>query len=390
LRRTLEMNLFTSSLLSLVVALFIVHGCSDGSAPTPEAKGAAAPQAVPIRAALAVQKAAPRVVRAIGTVQPSATVTVRPEVGGRLARVHFKEGQEIERGDLLFTIEPRPFEARLQQARAALARDQAQLENARKDEARYARLVAQGFVARQEYDEARTKAEALAATVRADRAQVEEARIELGHTSILAPMTGRTGNLLVHEGNVLKADETALVVINRIEPVFVSFSVPEGQLADIRSHQAEAPLAVEVLASESAARIARGTLTFIDNQVDPATGTIQLKAIFPNQAQRLWPGEFVDVAVTVAVDPAAIVVPAEAVQTGQQGTYVFVVKPDAIVESRAVVVERSTGRETVIARGVAPGEMVVTDGHLRLTPGARVEIKPDAPIMNAVKTGAPS
>lgn len=371
-------SLRDSTRLSLVVALFVLHACSDGSAPTPEAKGAAAPQAVPVRAALAVQKAVPRVVRAIGTVQPSATVTVRPEVGGRLARVHFKEGQEVERGDLLFTIDPRPFEARVRQARAALARDQAQLENARKDEARYARLVAQGFVARQEYDQARTKVEALAATVWADRAQVEEARIELGHTSIRAPMTGRTGNLLVHEGNVVKADETALVVITRIEPVFVSFSVPEEQLAEIQRHQAEAPLTVDALAAEGADPIARGTLTFIDNRVDPATGTIQLKATFPNQKRRLWPGKFVDVAVTVTIDPAATVVPAEAVQTGQQGSYVFVVKPDQTVESRTVVVERSTGSETVIATGVAPGETVVTDGHLRLTPGARVEIKPDA------------
>jgi multidrug efflux system membrane fusion protein len=304
-------------------------------------------------------------------------------VGGILAGVHFKEGQDVEAGQLLFTLDRGPLEADLRQAQANLAKDLAQLENARKDAQRYAELARQGFVAQQQADQARTAAEALAATAQADRAAVQNAQIQLGYATIRSLMAGRTGALQVHVGDLVKANDTAMVGINQLRPIDAAFALPERDLPEVRRYQAEGPIAVTALTPQGGQPLARGTVTFIDNRVDPGTGTIQLKATFPNDDGRLWPGEYVNVVVTLATQPDALVVPAPAVQTGQQGTYVFVVKPDQTVESRPVTVARQLGEEAVIAQGLAPGETVVTEGQLRLVPGARVEVRTAAAAADA-------
>ncbi len=335
----------------------------------------AAPAPVPVTAAAVSQKAVPVQVRAIGTVQPSNTVTVRARVGGILAEVHFKEGQDVTEGQRLFTLDRGPLVAQLRQAEANLARSAAQLDQARRDAERSAELVKQGFIARQQYDQAVTQAAALDASVRADRAVVENARLQVDYASIRAPMSGRAGALLVHEGDLVKANDTALVVLNQLRPIDVAFALPQQQLPDVQRYRAEKTLAVEAVHPGAGQALGRGELTFIDNRVDPATGTIQLKATFPNTDTALWPGQFVDVVLTLTTEPAAIVVPTRAVQTGQQGRYVFVVTPEQTAEARSVRIARELGEESVVTEGLAPGETVVTEGQLRLTPGAKVEVK---------------
>jgi multidrug efflux system membrane fusion protein len=358
-----------------VVALFLLvvslAACSRGA----EQEAGGPPPGVPVTVGTVVQKPVPVQVRAIGNVQASETVTVRARVGGIVAQIRFREGQDVEEGQVLFTLDRGPLEAALRQAEAQLERSRTQLENARKNADRYAELARQGFVAQQEYERFRTEADALQATVRADQAVVENARLQLGYATIRAPLSGRTGARLVHEGDLVRANETALVVINRLRPIDAAFALPERELPDVRKYWAEGTLRVEALAPQSGAVLDAGALTFIDNRVDPATGTIQLKARFPNRDAVLWPGQYLNVVLTLTTEPAAVVVPTAAVQTGQQGSYVFVVKPDQTAESRPVTVARQVGSETVIAEGVAPGEIVVTDGQLRLVPGARVEVK---------------
>jgi multidrug efflux system membrane fusion protein len=350
-------------------ALGLVQSCTD----SPETNSRTSPT-VPVTVAAAVQKDVPREIRAIGNVQASSVVTIRSQVTGRLARVYFREGTEVEAGNLLFQIDPRPFQARLRQAQATLARDRAQLRDARRNEERYTRLIEKRLVAQAEYEQLRTKAAALAATVAADQAIVDEARIELQHTSVRAPISGRTGNLLVNAGNVVKEDDTPLVTINLLEPVYVSFSVPEDQLWEIRRREKDEGLSVKAIADDQS-RTTVGQLTFIDNSIDPETGTIQLKATFPNDKRTLWPGEFVDVVMTLAIDSDAIVIPAEAVQRGKDGSFVFVVDENRTARYRPVIVDRELGQLAVIEKGIAAGEVVVTDGHLRLFPGAPVEIQ---------------
>jgi multidrug efflux system membrane fusion protein len=331
---------------------------------------------VPVTVATAVSKPMPLELRSIGTVQPSSSVTVRSRVDGILAKIHFREGQDVKEGNLLFTLDRGLLEAELRQARANLARSQAQLDNARKDAERYAELARKGFVAQQQADQTETAAAALAATVHADLAVVENARIQLGYATIRAPMSGRTGALLVHEGDLIKTNDTAMVVVNRIRPIDVAFTLPERELPELQARSAAGDPMVRAQAPQGDRPLGQGRFTFIDNRVDPVTGTIQLKASFPNDEGMLWPGQFVSVVLTLAVDPAATVVPTPAVQMGQAGRYVFVVKPDQTAELRPVSVAREVGEETVIARGVAPGETVVTDGQLRLIPGAKVEVTP--------------
>jgi multidrug efflux system membrane fusion protein len=354
----------------LVCALLGV-ACSRGGEQPPSG----GPQPVPVAVAVAARKSVPLQIRAIGNVLPSETVTVRSRVGGILAKVHFREGQDVTENQVLMTLETGPLEAALRQAQAQLARSRAQLQNAQRDAARYAELARQGFVAQQEYDRLRTAADALVATVQADQAVVENARLQLSYATIRAPMSGRSGALLVHEGDLIKANDTALVVINRLRPVDVAFALPERELPEVRRYRDQGSLAVEVLTPQGGPPLGRGELTFIDNRVDPTTGTIQLKATFANADRTLWPGQYVNVVLTLAVEPAATVVPTAAVQQGQQGSYVFVVKPDETVEWRKIRVARQVGSESVIAEGVAPGETVVTDGQLRLAPGVRVEAR---------------
>jgi multidrug efflux system membrane fusion protein len=281
----------------------------------------------------------------------------------------------VRKGDLLFTIDPRPYEAALKQAEANLQKDLAQTKHAQEDARRYEFLIQKGVVARQQYDKFRTEAEALEAAVLADRAAVENAKIQLGYCSIHSPIDGRTGSLMVKQGNIIKADDVNLIVIHQIVPIDVAFSVPEQNLQEIKKYMALGKLQVDALVPSNNERPEKGTVTFVDNAVDTSTGTIRLKGTFANRERKLWPGQFVNVVLTLTREPNAIVVPSQAIQTGQQGQYVFVVNEDLTVEPRPVVVGRFVSNETVVQKGLLAGEKVVTDGQLRLYPGARVEIK---------------
>jgi len=331
---------------------------------------------VPVTAAAVIQKTVPVQLNAIGNVEAYSTVPVKSQIGGILNRVHFKEGQDVRKGDILFTIDPRPYEAALKQAEANLAKNNAQLENAREEVRRYAELVKKGYVAQQQYDQIRTNAATFEATVNADKAVVENARLQLKYCYIYSPITGRTGDLIADEGNLIKANaDTSMVVINQIQPIYVTFSVPEQNLSEIKKYMAEGKLKVEAFLSKEDMKPEQGVLTFIDNSVDVATGTIKLKGTFANKGKRLWPGQFVNAVLTLTSQPNAIVVPTQSIQTGQKGQYVFVIKNDLTVEDRTINVGRTLNSETVIEKGLQSGEKVVTDGQLRLIPGAKVEIK---------------
>jgi multidrug efflux system membrane fusion protein len=332
--------------------------------------------AVPVTVGLVVQKPEPVQIRAIGNVQQYSTVQVKAQVAGELVSVYFKEGEYVRRGDRLFTIDPRPYQAALQQAQANRNRDAAQAASAEADAQRYAALVKKGVIARQQYDQAEANAKALSAAVASGDAAIETARLQLGYTEISSPIDGRTGSLLVQAGNLIKANDVPLVVINQVEPIYVSFAVPGPSLDAIRQHMTQQPLRVEAIPNDNGPP-SSGTLTFVDNNIDLTTGTIQLKGTFPNHNHLLWPGEFVHASLTLTVQNA-VVVPSPAVQTSQQGQFVFVIGPDMRVQSRPVVVNRIVGQETVIDRGLQPGEKVVTDGQLRLVPGARITIAPPA------------
>lgn len=354
-------------LLVMVVAL--LAACSRGEE-QPEARPR--PASVPVTVAAVEQKPMPVELSAVGHVQPIQSVAVRAQIGGQIDRAHFQEGDEVERGAILFTLDRRELQAQLRQAEAALARNQALAENAAAEARRYRELVDQGFVARSQYEQLVANAKAAAAAAQADRAAVQHARLQLEHAVIRAPISGRTGRALVDPGSVIRANETELVLINRIAPIAVAFAVPAQHLSEIQARQGKAPVPVAARSSDGAT--VTGRLTFINNRVNPETGAIDLEARFPNDQRRLWPGQFVTTTLTLGVDTDALVVPGAAVQTGQEGTYVFVVKPDQTVEMRPVTVARSSGEVTVLAAGVAPGEPVVTEGHLRLAPGVAVDV----------------
>ncbi|MBI5576957.1 MAG: efflux RND transporter periplasmic adaptor subunit [Deltaproteobacteria bacterium] len=357
----------------IMAVLFAFAGCSGGGS-TKAAPGAQ-PAAVPVVAASAVERDVPVTLRVIGTAEAYSTVTVKTMVNGEIVKVGFNEGQDVKKGDLIFVIDQRSYEAALKTAEANLARDIAFKENAEKDVKRYEYLIGKDLVPRQQYDQVVSNAAALAATVHADKAVVENARVQLGYCTIRSPIDGRTGALFAKKGNVVKANDTSLVTINQVVPIYVTFSVPEQYLPDIRKYREARTLKVEAAAPDEEKSPAQGSLTFIGNAVDNATGTIQLKGTFPNADRRLWPGQFVNVVLTLTVKPNAVLVPTAAIQTGQKGQYVFVVRADNTAESRPVSTGDAIGRETVVEKGVQAGEIVVTDGQLRLVPGARVELK---------------
>jgi multidrug efflux system membrane fusion protein len=363
-----KINTTISALSAACAALVIIAACSS--------KDKAEKPPAPVTAATAAGKSMPVQIHAIGNVEAFQTVAVKSMVGGELVQVNFREGDFVKEGDGLFQIDARPYEAALMQAEANLARNTAQLKNASAQEKRYASLLKEKTASQELYDSAKANADAFSAAVKADQAMVENARLQLAYCTIKAPVSGPAGELKVDRGNIVKANDTsALVTINQVTPVNVSFAVAERFFADIRQHGTAAPFVVEAAAPKSSLPPARGRLSFIDNGVNTQTGTILLKATFPNEDRLLWPGQFVNVTLILAMQQNAVVVPSQAVQTGQPGTFVFVIKDDLTAELRTVTVDRTIGPETVIAKGVQAGERVVTDGHLQLVPGGKVEIK---------------
>jgi multidrug efflux system membrane fusion protein len=331
---------------------------------------------VPVTIAAVLQKSVPVEIVLIGTAEPVSTVSIRSQTTGQLISVNFTEGDEVTKGQRLFALDRRPLEAALEEAQANLARDEAQAANAAAMTKRYQDLADKGIAPREQVDTSRASLAALNATVAADRAALENAKVQLEYATIEAPLSGRTGALMVHEGNLVRAnDSTPLVVINQIMPMQVAFSLPEARLAELKRYMDRGALRVLASPPNDEAAPAAGRISFIDNAVDPATGTIKIKGTFPNTDRRLWPGQYVNVTVELATQRNATVVSSAAVQAGQQGPFVFVVKPDQTVELRSVVVNRTAAAETIIASGLEPGETVVTDGHLRLVPGSRISVK---------------
>ncbi|HEY7302066.1 MAG TPA: efflux RND transporter periplasmic adaptor subunit [Xanthobacteraceae bacterium] len=342
-------------------------------------------------AELAVETAAPVEVTAIGSVQSIATVVVKSRADGQISDVHFEEGQDVKEGDLLFTLDNRAFEAQLRQAQAQLERDRAQQERAQLELKRQSDLAVRGATPQQKLEDAQMAEKVYEAAMRADEAAIENARVNLSYTTIRSPIAGRTGMVNLKRGNVVKSNDTTtnavpLVTITQMKPIYVSFTVPERHLSDIRAaFEKPERLPVAVAIPGQPGTIA-GALTFIDNQVDAATGTIALKATFPNDDLRLWPGQFVNVKLTLGSQPNAVVVPSAATQVGQNGPYVFVVKPDLTVELRLVRIDRTLTERTVIASGLAAGERVVVDGQLRLSNGSRVTVQPSGSAPKAPPT----
>ena len=365
---------FTVTLIPALLVFAVIGACTDG-------KAKQAPQrVVPVKAGDVTRQDVPVQINSIGNVEAYNTVSVKAQVGGEVIDVHFKEGQDVKQGDLLFQIDPRPYEMAIKQAEAQLARDAAQAKNAEEQAKRYAILVQKDYVSKDQYDQFRANADALAAAVLADKANVEGLKLQYSFCTIKSPIDGRVGSVLVNKGNIIKANDLVMVTINKITPIFVTFSIPEQNLADIKKYEAAGSLRVEAAIPGDENRPAEGVLTFINNSVDASTGTIQLKGTFENRDKRLWPGQFVNTLLTLTTQRNAVVMPSAALQTGQQGQYVFVVKPDFTVESRPVTVTRSYGDLAVVGAGVSPAEKVVVDGQLNLIPGTKVEVKGEQPL----------
>ena len=354
----------------MLASLALVAGCSQPDAPV-------GPTPVPVLAVPAVAKTMPVLVDPppVGHVLPILSVTIRPQVGGLIRTVNFQEGQEVKTGDLLFTIDPGPAQAALAQAQASLQRDTAQLQNAQIQFAREQKLFDLKLVSQDERDTSQAALDALVGTVAADRAAVTNAEINLAYTTIRAPMNGRTGSLQFHEGNVVKSPDDVLVNINQIHPIYAAFAVPERFLPEIQKQMGRRALTVTANYENLVGEPPVGELTFVDNSVDATTGTILVKATFPNADGKLWPGQYVQLALQLDELTNAVVVPSQAVQTGQNGQFVFVVKADQTVEPRAVTAGVTVKGETAITAGLSAGETVVTDGQLRLAPGTVVTFK---------------
>ncbi len=358
-------------LLGLFILALLAAGCGK--------KAPDRAPSVPVEVAPVARITAPLVIQANGVVEPLQTVQVRAQIGGTLDKVAFNEGDEVTAGQILFHIDPRPYEAALRQAQAALARDRAQAESARRDADRYKALAAKDYVTKSQADQAEATASALASTLEADQAAVENARLNLGYTTIRAPIAGRTGSLLVRQGNLVSSNSPPLVVINQIQPILVRFPVRQRDFTALKRRAARGPVAVHVAASDSTPIAEAGELSFLDNAVDSLTGTVTAKARFTNVGRELWPGEYVGVSVELEVQPNQLAIPSQALLTGPEGNYVFVVDQSKSARVRPVSAGRSVGDQTIIDRGLAPGEIIVVDGQSRLTPGAKVDIKPPPP-----------
>jgi multidrug efflux system membrane fusion protein len=373
----------------LLTVLIVIVGCrrtgSEGGRSSP------AEAFVPVAVAVVEQRDVPVQIRAIGTVEPYRTVPVKSQVQGELTEVRFVEGQFVKTGDILFVIDPRPFEVAQRLAEATLAKDTALAKDSEAEASRLAGLYGKAAAGQRESEQARAAADAGWAQVDADRAAVDRAKLNLEYCTIRAPFDGFAGGLLVHQGAILKVGDTEMVTLNQVSPIYAAFAVPEQDLAEIRANNDAKPLEVEAAHPGETGPVERGQLSFIDNEADRTTGTIRLKATFANEQHRLWPGQFVNVVLTVAVEKGAVGVPTQAIQTGQAGQYVFVVKPDDSVEMRPVKPGREVAGWTVVADGLQPGETVVTDGQLRLVAGTKVqrksEGKTDAASQPTTRTG---
>lgn len=387
--RELQGNSFWPRLALVAAGLSVLPACSSTkAAPGP-------PPPVPVLATVVEQKDVPIRVHAIGAVEAYSTVAVKTQITGELTGVFFKEGDDVRKGQLIFTLDKRPLEAELNRAQSNLAKDEAAAANSRVQQKRYEALVRAGVVSKEQYDQLESAAQAADAAVAADKAAVENAKVQLIYSSIYSPINGRTGNLIVHQGNMVKAnDVSALVNINQVEPIYVTFTVPQQYLAEVKQYARSGNLMVEAaipgVTTDDALAPVRGKLSFIDNQVDSTTGTIKLKGIFANGNRRLWPGQFVDTYLTLKTQANALVIPSQAVQNGQQGTFVFVIKDDNTVEARTITTidAQQTGL-VIVQKGLAPGERIVTDGQMRLVPGSKVQIKQaSAPLAPAVEQGS--
>jgi len=367
-------------ILTLLLAL-AASACAGGgdarSAPgVGGGRGRGGDPVVPVTVASVIQKQMPIDIRVIGTVEAYSVVSVHAQITGQLTAVNFKEGEDVKKGQVLFTLDRRPLDAALLQAQANLQRDIAQAANARVVAKRYEDLAKRGIATTEQVETNQASALALDATVDADRAAVENAKVQLQYATIASPISGRTGTLMVHEGNLIRAADTVpLIVINQVAPIYVSFGVPEARLNEVKRYMAQGTLRVEAQPPTDTDHPSNGHITFIDNSVDQTTGTIKMKGTFPNDDHQLWPGQFVNVILTLTTDPSAVVIPSAAVQTGQQGQFVFVVKADTTVDMRTIDVARTNGVETVIRSGLKPGETIVTDGQLRLVPGSHISVK---------------
>jgi len=352
----------------LVLAIGIIPGCKKKDSGPGEVK-------VPVEIAVVVEKDMPNQLQVIGHVEPVQNVSIKALVTGTLLDIHFQEGQEVKVGDRLFTIDPGPFQAALNQAQANLAKDSASLANARVENKRYEELFKKDLISHEQWDQVRTNYEVYKAAVKADKAAADNAKLSLGYTSISAPIAGRTGSLSFHKGDLVHAgDANAMVVINQMEPIYITFAVPEGYLDEVKKSMASGELKITATIPGDTTAMERGTPTFVDNAVDKTTGTITMKATFPNTDRKLWPGQFANITVIFTVLPKAKVIPSIAIMTNEQGQYVYVVKQDTSVEARPVVV-KNVENDVIVEKGLEAGERVVTDGQLKLAPGLKVEIK---------------
>jgi multidrug efflux system membrane fusion protein len=394
----------------ILLAFFALQGCGDrtvsadkgGSGKGGHGRGGDQGP-VPVLVATVGSKTVPINIDVIGNVEAYSTISVKAQVGGQLTIVSFHEGDFVKKNDLLFTIDPRPYQGQLNQAEANLSRDTAALSQAeanlakdmanekyaRVEAGRYQKLADQGIVSREQTDQIGSNADALAQAVLADRAaiesakaqiissksSVENAKVQLSYTAILSPIDGRTGNLTVKQGNIVTPNTMELMTITEMEPIYVTFSVPEAQLADIKKYMAQGKLSVYASPQDNAVHQEVGVLTFIDNAVDSTTGTIKLKGTFQNADKQLWPGQFVRVTLRLTTRPNAVVIPNQAIQNGQDGQFVYVVKNDMRVEMRPVVTSTRVDQELVVDSGLRPGETIVTEGQLRLAPNTRVQVR---------------
>jgi multidrug efflux system membrane fusion protein len=366
-------------LIGLVVAGYIVINQMGRDKARAAAAANGAP-AVPVTIAIAEARDVPVLIRGLGNVQAYKTVAIRSRVEGQIVKISFEEGQNVKAGDPLFQIDPRPFQAMLDQANANLKKDVAQLEGAQLDLERYGKLLPTGFQSKQSWDQQKATVDALKGSIDADKAQIDTAKLNLSYADIRSPIDGRTGQRLVDLGNMIQANQnTTLVTITQIKPIFVNFTVPQYANHNLRKSQANHPLTVTAYSADDSYKLAEGELTLIDNQIEAQTGTLRLKATFANTDEQLWPGEFVNVRLELSVRKDAVTVPQRVVMQGASGAYAYVIKPDNTAERRVIEVESTQDGYSVIGKGIAVGEKVVLDGQYRLADGSPVRIDQPTP-----------